>query len=157
MKQLFIVIFLFYFGSNSFAQNLDRSKVEEKYKWNLAEVYPSVEAWQTAVNNISTKIDKLPDYKGKLGSNAETLYDALKTFFDVLKCLYSTGSYASNLSNENLNISENQSLDQQITSIGTKFSENTAFLEPEILSIPKEKIDQFFQRQTRTFRIQHLY
>ena len=145
MKQLFIVLFLFYITSGAFAQNLDRSKVEEKYKWNLAEVYPSVDAWQTEVNNISSKIDKLPDYKGKLGNNAETLYSALRTFFDVLKSFYSTASYASNLSNENLNISENQSLDQQMTSIGTKFSENTAFIEPEILSIPKEKIDQFFK------------
>jgi len=36
---------------------------------------------------------------------------------------------------------------QQITNLGTKFGENTAFMEPEILSIPKEKIEQFFKEK----------
>ena len=60
MKQLFIVLFLFYITSGAFGQNLDRSKVEEKYKWNLAEVYPSVDAWQTEVNNIS--LQRIKDF-----------------------------------------------------------------------------------------------
>ena len=147
MKKLFLVVILFCFVSISFAQNLERSKVDDKYKWNLSEVYPSVDAWQTEVNNISAKIDKLPDFKGKLGSNAETLYSALRTYFDLLKSFYSTATYASNLSNEDLNNSEYQAMDQQITSIGTKFGENTAFMEPEILEIPKEKIQQFFKEK----------
>ena len=147
MKKLFLVVILFCFANNSFTQNLERSKADEKYKWNLSEVYPSVDAWQTEVNNISAKIDKLPDFKGKLGSNAETLYSALRTYFDLLKSFYSTATYASNLSNEDLNNSEYQAMDQQITSIGTKFGENTAFMEPEILQIPKEKIQQFFKEK----------
>ena len=147
MKKLFLVVILFCFANNSFTQNLERSKVDEKYKWNLSEVYPSVDAWQTEVNNISAKIDKLPDFKGKLGSNVETLYSALRTYFDLLKSFYSTATYASNLSNEDLNNSEYQAMDQQITSIGTKFGENTAFMEPEILEIPKEKIQQFFKEK----------
>ena len=145
--KLFLALILLIAANNFFAQKLERSKVDDKYKWNLSEIYPSVDAWQTEVNNISAKIDKLPDYKGKLGSNAETLYSALKTYFDILKSFYSTATYASNLSNEDLNNSENQALDQQTTSIGTKFGENTAFLEPEILQIPKEKMQQFFKEK----------
>jgi len=52
-------------------------------------------------------------------------------------------TYASNLSNENLNISENQAMMQQMAAVGTKFGEAAAFFEPEILQIPKEKIEKF--------------
>ncbi|MCW8814292.1 MAG: oligoendopeptidase F family protein, partial [Chlorobium sp.] len=148
MKVLFLslIVSLFFIGQ-SFAQNLERSQVEEKYKWNLSEIYSSKDAWQKEVNKISAEIDKLPDYKGKLGDNADTFYSALKLFFGILKSLYATSTYSNNLSNEDLNNSANQSLDQQITSIGTKFGEKTAFLEPEILTLPKEMIQNFFKEK----------
>jgi len=66
----------------------------------------------------------------------------------LLKKLYKAWVYASNLSNENLNISENQALMQQLNALETKFSETTAFFEPEILKIPKEKIDQFIKESS---------
>ena len=146
MKKFFLAITIFAFVINtSLAQPLERDLVSENLKWNLYEIYPSVDAWQTEVNTISAQIDKLPDYKGKLGDNAETLYSALRNYFDILKSFYAAATFAGNLSNENLNISANQALDQQITSVGTNFGESTAFMEPEILAIPKEKIQKFFK------------
>jgi len=146
MKQFFLTFTLLAFVINSsLAQPLERDQVSENLKWNLYEIYPSVDAWQTEVNNISAQINKLPDYKGKLGDNAETLYRALRNYFDILKSFYAAATFAGNLSNENLNISANQALDQQITSVGTNFGENTAFMEPELLAIPKEKMQKFFK------------
>jgi oligoendopeptidase F len=146
MKQFFLIFTLLAFVINSsLAQPLERDQVSENLKWNLYEIYPSVDAWQTEVNNISVQINKLPDYKGKLGDNAETLYSALRNYFDILKSFYAAATFAGNLSNENLNISANQALDQQITSVGTNFGESTAFMEPEILAIPKEKMQKFFK------------
>ena len=36
---------------------------------------------------------------------------------------------------------------QQLSSVGTKFGETASFFEPEILTIPKEKIDNFFKEK----------
>ncbi len=154
---LFTITILFFLSNNVFTQPIERDQVEEKYKWNLSEIYSSTDAWQTEVNNISAQIDKLPDYKGKLGNNAETLYSALRIYFDLLKSFYAAATFAGNLSNEDLNISENQALDQQITSIGTKFGENTAFMEPEILTIPKEKMQQFFKEKPELEEFSNVY
>ena len=148
MKALFLslIVSLFFIGQ-SFTQNLERSQVQEKYKWNLSEIYPSKDAWQKEVDKTSAEIDKLPDYKGKLGENAETFYDALKLYFGILKSLYSTSTYANNLSNEDLNNSANQALSQQITALGTKFGEQAAFMEPEILTLPNEMIQNFYKEK----------
>jgi oligoendopeptidase F len=148
MNKLFFLLIIF---STTFlslvAQPLERTSVENKYKWNLSEIYPTNDAWKAAVEKLSADLDKLPSYKGKLGESSETLYNALRTFFDILKVFYSTSTYASNLSNEDLNIADNQAMNQQITALGALFGENTAFMEPEILSIPKEKIDKFFKEK----------
>ena len=129
------------------AQPLERDQVEEKFRWNLADIYPSVEAWQADVDMMNTEVEKLADFKGTLGESSDNLYTALNTGNDLTKTLWQAWVYASNLSNENLNISENQALLQQMSALGTKFGEVTAFFEPEVLEIPKEKIEQFFNEK----------
>jgi len=144
MKQFFLTFTILAFVINSaLAQPLERDQVEEKLKWNLAEIYPSVEAWQADVDMLNIEVEKLADFKGKLGESAESLLNAMQTGNDLIKTLYKAWTYASNLSNENLNISENQAMMQQMRALGTKLGEVTAFMEPEILEIPQEKIQQF--------------
>jgi len=148
MKKVFLILtFLVLLINNSFAQTIERDQVNEKHKWNLSDIYPSTAAWQSDVDMLKTEVEKLADFKGKLGSSAESLYNALKVSSGLVKTLWKAWTYASNLSNENLNISENQAKMQQMNALGTKFGEVTAFLEPEILQIPKEKIDQFFKQK----------
>lgn len=144
MKQFFLTFTILTFVINSsLAQPLERDQVEEKLKWNLAEIYPSVEAWQADVDMLNIEVEKLADFKGKLGESSESLLNAMQTGNDLIKTLYKAWTYASNLSNENLNISENQAMMQQMRALGTKLGEVTAFMEPEILEIPQEKIQQF--------------
>ena len=149
LNLLLTVVLFFFVASSGIPQNLERSQVSEKYKWNLSEIYPSVDAWKTTVKDLSSQVDKLPEYKGKLGSGAGTLYQALNNYFGALKTLYTTSTYANNLSNQDLGNSENQALDQQVNTVATKFSENTAYMEPEILSIPKETIQNFFKENPK--------
>ena len=37
------------------AQERDRAKIPDKYKWNLADIYPSEEAWRTAKERWSRR------------------------------------------------------------------------------------------------------
>ena len=143
-KILLTITLLFFLTNNAFNQPIERDQVEEKHKWNLADIYPSVEAWQADVDMMNAEVDKLANFKGTLGESSDALFTALNTGNDLVKTLWQAWIYASNLSNENLNISENQALLQQMRALGTKFGEVTAYMEPEILQIPKEKIEQFF-------------
>jgi len=147
IKSLSIILFSFIIISNVFAQSPERSDVPDKHKWNLAEIYPTTADWQADVDMMKSEVNKLADFKGTLGKSADDLYNALKTSSDLVKTLSKAWTYASNLSNENLNISENQAMMQQMSALGTKFGEITAYVEPEILQIQKEKIDQFFKEK----------
>jgi len=121
--------------------------VPDKYKWNLADMYKSISDWHADIKKVELKINEFTSYKGKLSKNSKTLLDALNTYFEMLKTFYKASTYAENLSNEDVNISENQALTQKLSAVGTKFGEASAFLQPEILSIPKEKIDKFLKEQ----------
>jgi oligoendopeptidase F len=111
-------------------------------------MYATTDAWQKDMDMLNEEVAKLGEFKGKLGESSESLYKALRTTNDLLKTLYRAWVYASNLSNENVDISENQAMMQQMTALGTKFDETTAFFEPEILEIPKEKMEQFIKESS---------
>lgn len=146
-KSVSFVLLSFIIINSAIAQSPERKDVPENYKWNLADIYSTKEAWQADVDILKSEVEKIAAFKGTLGQSADVLYNALKTSSDLVKTLSKAWTYASNLSNENLNISENQAMMQQMGALGTKFGEVGAFFEPEILQIPKEKIDNFFKEK----------
>ncbi len=147
IRSLSFILFSFIIISNVFAQSPERKDVPDKYKWNLSDIYPTTADWQADVDMLKAEVEKLAGFKGTLSSSSASLYNALKTGNDLVKTLSKAWTYASNLSNENLNIAENQAMMQQMGALGTKFGEVTAYFEPEVLQMPKEKIDNFFKEK----------
>ena len=56
------------------AQERDRSKVPEQYKWNLTDLYPSEAVWKEAKQKLVAEIPSLEKYQGNLGSSASRLW-----------------------------------------------------------------------------------
>ena len=76
------------------AQERDRSKIAEKYKWNLADLYPSDDAWRAAKDKLPPEIPKVAAFKGTLGTSAARLADALDAANAVGKELQKVFVYA---------------------------------------------------------------
>jgi oligoendopeptidase F len=146
-------LFLFYtlavltLVTSIFPQSPKRSDVPDKNKWNLSDMYPTLADWKADIKKVDSEINQFASYKGKLGESSQNLLNALNSYFGLLKTFYKAGTYAGNLSNEDVRISENQALQQQLSSVGTKFGETASFFEPEILTIPKEKIEKYFKEK----------
>lgn len=129
------------------AQEINRKDVPLKYKWNLQEMFPTKDSWNKFYDQVSSQINDIEKYKGKLDENAQTLYDAINTYFETLKGLNKIYSYASQLSDQDLGNSENQALRQKASNLSTKFNEATSFISPEILAIDSLKIKNFFSEK----------
>lgn len=144
---LFYTLVVLLLVTSIFPQSPKRSDVPDRYKWNLSDMYPNLADWQADLKNVESSINDFTSFKGKLGENSQNLLNALNSYFGLLKTFYKAGTYASNLSNEDVRISEYQALLQQLSAVGTKFGESASFFEPEILSLPKETIEKFFKEK----------
>ncbi|MBI5730693.1 MAG: oligoendopeptidase F [Ignavibacteriales bacterium] len=138
----------------TFAQNLERKDVPEKLKWNNSILYKNIDEWQKDKQAVETQIKKISEYKGKLGESADTFYNALRLYFDLYKSFYKLSDYANRVSDEDLRNSENQSLTQVTNTLGTQFGEASSYLSPELLSLPQDKIKNFFdeKKELKEFR-----
>jgi oligoendopeptidase F len=59
----------------SAAQERDRNKIPDQYRWDLTSIYPSDDAWRTAKDKLTSQIPELRKFHGQLGSSAARLAD----------------------------------------------------------------------------------
>ena len=149
LKKLLTVVVLVLFAETLVAQYKSRAEIPEKYKWDMSILYKSKAEWDKEYNQLSRMADELKSYQGKLSENSETFYKALRLYSDLIKGYYKLSDYAARLYDEDLNNSANQQLVERSEALGTKISEATAYMSPEILKIPAERIHQFFDRQPK--------
>ena len=48
----------------AYSQSPERKDVPDNHKWNLADIYPSTEAWQNDVDKLKGEVDKLAEALG---------------------------------------------------------------------------------------------
>ncbi len=137
-------------GADDDAQmSKDRADIPENYKWNLADMYATQEYWEKAKKDLPGKFDKVAGFKGTLGRSASNLFNALEYIEVVIKELYMFGSYASMLSDGDIRESGPLGMDQEANQLYTKFGAAAAYVDPEILSIPEQRLNNFFRDEPK--------
>src|SRR3984893_10886732 len=63
---------------SSHAQERDRSKIAEQYKWDLNALFPSDQVWRSSKDKLVTELTKLREFQGTLASSPQRLADALE-------------------------------------------------------------------------------
>ena len=144
---LIFVLFISVFPLSAQTDDKDRAKIDDKYKWNLKDIYPTIEAWQKDKENLKERLKEINDFKGQLSISGPKLKEALDTFYQIRKDFIKIYVYASMTSDQDTRESGPQAMKQEIQQIGTDFSKVSAYVDPEILSIPQEKMDNFFKEE----------
>lgn len=136
-------------AETSFTQERDRSKIPEKYKWNLADIYPSDEAWKAAKDKIVAELPRLEQFRGKLAQSPATLASCLELVSNETKELSRLFVYASMSSDLDLNNARYLGMVQDMSKIGADFAAKTSYIQPEILKMDRAAIDKFIQQEPR--------
>lgn len=137
------------------AQERDRSKVPDEYKWDLTAIYPSDQAWRTAKEKLAADLPKLRPFQGTLASSASRLADVLEmqSLFDKeLTRLY---VYAAMRSDEDTRVSTYQGMQQEMIQLGSVFGTEAAFIDPEILKMDNATIEGFINQEPRLHVYRH--
>ena len=131
------------------AQERDRTKIPDKYKWNLADLYPSDAAWRTTKDKFADESGQILQYKGRLTSSAAVLAQALEKQTALSKELGRLYVYAGLLADQDTRDSDHQGMRQQMVQLSANFSAQAAYIEPEILKADKNTIQKFLASEPR--------
>ena len=131
------------------AQERDRDQVPEEYKWNLADVYPTIEAWRAAKETLADRLPEVAEHQGRLGSSAAALADALDSMSAFGKELARLRVYAGMLADQDSRDATHEGMRLEMVQLGTTFGTLSAHLEPEILRISPDTITRFVDTEPR--------
>ena len=116
-------------------------------RWNLAEIYPSVEAWNADAAKLESQLKDFAACKGRMGESAARLRQCLDQQADMTKRYYRMTAFSSEQVSEDTGNAAYLELDQKADLLGNRLNEATAFVDPEILHIGKDKIAQFLAQE----------
>ena len=112
-------------------------------RWNLADLYPSVEAWNTDASRLEAQMKELAACKGHLGDSAARFKKCLDLQADMGKRYTRMNLYSSEQFAEDTSSAAYLELTQKAEILGTKLNEASAFMNPEILRVGKSRIARF--------------
>jgi oligoendopeptidase F len=126
-----------------------RSEMQIEYTWDLGTIYPSDEAWEQDFKRVSAVLPELAKYQGRMGESAQTFLEALSARDSSGEILGRLFVYAQMRLHEDTTNTTYQALADRVTTLASDFGSATAYMTPEILSIPQERLDVFLNEDAR--------
>ncbi|MCR8746154.1 oligoendopeptidase F [Romboutsia lituseburensis] len=135
---------------------VDRSKIEDKFKWQIEKMYASKDAIEKDIKKVKDLIEKAKEYKGKLSEKWENLYEALKVSEDASRILQNLYVYTHMKQHEDTRINENQSIATKTDMLSTELSMATSYIVPELIAIDDTKLKEYLTHDKLAFYEKHI-
>lgn len=116
-------------------------------RWNLADLYPSVAAWNADAAILETKVKAFGDCRGHLGDSARRFRSCLDLASELRRRYARLRVYAGELRAEDTGVSASLDLEQRARVLGNRLSEATSFVRPEVLALGAKKVGRFVAQE----------
>lgn len=121
---------------------LGRKDVPVDLQWDLTKIYRNTEAWEADFQAAAALLEKLRDFRGRLAQSGQMLLAAFKAQEALGLKLDRLYVYAKMKLDEDNRLNLYQGLRDRAQSLGVSAGETMAFFQPEILSIPGERLEE---------------
>ncbi len=122
---------------------------DPKYTWDLTEIFPTTAAWDDARKQVLADLEKIEARRGTLGDSASSLHDTLSLISATMKDAYRVYAYSSLAGDEDLRQTDTQEQNQLGDILFARFSQATAWVQPEILAVGEEVINAYLKEEPR--------
>ncbi|XMB87020.1 oligoendopeptidase F [Mycoplasmatota bacterium WC44] len=127
---------------------MTRTEIEEKYKWNIENLYNDTKAWEEDFSVLKSKVSGLKELSGKLESS-ENILLFLERNVEVSRLLDKLGSYAFLRGDEDTTNSVFQALKNKISSYSAEVSSASSFFIPELLALPTGTVEKMIENSQK--------
>jgi oligoendopeptidase F len=124
-----------YFSEVEVAALPAREEIDEKYIWNLNDIYNSDEDWELDFKWIENNLSGYSQYIGNLNTSSDTLLACLKFDDSIGIRLERLYLYAMLAKDGDMRVNKYQGMDDRIKALYTKVSTESSFIKPELLEI----------------------
>lgn len=126
-----------------------RDQMEEKYKWNLKDLFESDEDWEKTYQSAGEATSRFEQYKGQLGTSADLMAECLLLSDSLGNWVQRLWVYAGLSNDQDQSVAKYQEFNQRMSSLRSQNSQATSFIQPEILAIDTDKLMSFLDESKK--------
>jgi len=123
-----------------------REDIPAGYTWDLSTIFVHDEDWEQAFLSIQQRLPGLEALKGTLAQSGQALLKVLQKRDGIAEALERLYSYASMRKDEDTTNSTYQGMADRAMQLFVHTSTVASYIDPEILAIPQETLNQFIQQ-----------
>ena len=139
----------------------DRKTIEQKYKWNLNDIYENYDMWESDLEKFEKLTKEVPKYKGEIKNSSEKFVELELLMEKIARLLDRLYLYPYMLKDLDSTDEMTSIKMQEIEMIYTKFGTETAWVAPEMLEIPEETMNEWIKKhpelEERRFGLSEMY
>ncbi len=124
-----------------------REELDDKYKWNLTDLFATEDAWKAEKDRMKQEMQKVSEFKGKLTESPQTLLKALEFNSNLAKEMTRLYSYAAMSSDQDTRVTKYAGMKQEMQQIFSQFGALASYMEPELLQLEESQIDKFIAEE----------
>ena len=126
---------------------MKRTEISQEYKWKIEDLYATNEAWEEDFIKLQKGIEELGKFEGTLGEAAENLMALMEKSDELNQLAEQVYVYANQRLHENMGDTLYQGLSGRAQMLLVQMSEAASYIEPEILAIPEEKLEEMMKEE----------
>lgn len=132
-----------------------RHEVPEELTWDLTVIFNSDAEFEKAYQDVEGSLAKINGFKGKLQEGATTFQQAVETLLDVSNKLETVYVYAHLKNDQDTANSTYQGMYDSASLLAAKSGEAMAWFEPEVLEIPENQLNSYFEENEKLAVYRH--
>ena len=133
-----------------------RAEVPIHQTWNIENVFPDLQAWEQAKDEVLEAIPGLADYKGKLSQGSQTLGDFFERYEKTMRLALRVMIYG--MLSSSVDSTDQQALANagQGQSVFVRLNAATSFINPELMAIGFNQLRNWMEEEPRLAHLGHM-
>ena len=116
----------------------ERNQIPDRFKWDLAGIFPDWNAWQAAYDELDQRIQAFAGLEGSLAKGSDQVLAAFKLRDEIGQLEYKVWYFASLWYDQDQRDNQINARRQQVQILFAKAAQASAWFDPELLKIPLE-------------------
>ena len=136
---------------------LQRHEINEKDTWDLSTIYPTDQAWEEALKDLTEQLETVAQYEGHLLDSADSLLEITEFSLEMERQMEKLYVYAHMKNDQDTRESKYQEYYAKAMTLYSQLDQAFSFYEPEFMEISEKQYADFLEAQPKLQVYQHYF